>query len=218
MKMKLKGSCAILLAILAVGALASALAMAYAFRGGLSARSTPSRLEAVLARHVRQWAMPSHERARSNPIHASEEVIAEARSHFADHCALCHANDGSGETKTGRSLYPRAPDMRLPATQALSDGELFWIIENGIPLSGMPAWSEPGSEQESWKLVHFIRRLPKLSRQELLEMEALNPRGPEEWREREDEERFLRGDDQAEPGPRDDDQGRPSDPRHSPVR
>ena len=63
-------------------------------------------------------------------------MIAEGRDHFADHCATCHANDGSGNTEMGRGLYPKAPDMRLPATQNLSDAELFYIIENGVRLTG----------------------------------------------------------------------------------
>jgi len=192
----------IILAILAAGVLVSGLAIVYVLRGGISARPVPSRVEAVVARKVRHWAVPSEARARGNPVQPTEEVMERARSHFADHCALCHANDGSGDTKMGRNLYPRVPDMRLPATQVLTDGEMFWIIENGVRLTGMPAWSEPGSEKASWELVHFIRRLPKLSRREILEMEALNPRGPEEWREREEEERFLRGVQEAEPTPR----------------
>jgi hypothetical protein len=86
--------------------------------------------------------------------------------------------------------------MRLRATQRLSDGELFYIIENGVRLTGMPAWATPGSEEESWKLVHFIRHLPRLAPEELIEMERLNPRSAAEWRELEQEEQFLRGEDE----------------------
>lgn len=59
----------------------------------------------------------------------------------------------------------------------------------------MPAWATPGSEEESWKLVHFIRHLPRLAPEEIIEMEHLNPRGPAEWREFEQEEQFLQGED-----------------------
>ena len=104
----------------------------------------------------------------------------------------------------GRNLYPRAPDMRLPATQGLSDGELFYIIENGIRLTGMPAWGTSGSEEESWKLVHLIRKLPRLTPEELFEMEQLNPRSAGEWRELEEEEHFLHSQDDQ---PRQDRQG-----------
>ena len=73
-----------------------------------------------------------------NPVSFSDAVWVESRAHFADHCAGCHANDGSGNTEVGRNLYPRAPDMRLAETQRLTDGELYWIIENGVRLTGMP--------------------------------------------------------------------------------
>jgi len=66
-------------------------------------------------------------------------LIAEAKAHFADHCAICHANNGSGNTEIGRNLYPKAPDMRLPQTLNLTDGELYYTIHNGIRLTGMPA-------------------------------------------------------------------------------
>jgi len=109
----------------------------------------------------------------------------DAREHFADHCAQCHANNGSGDTEMGKNLYPRAPDMRLPATQNLSDGELYYIIRNGVPLTGMPAWGEPHTDQddESWQLVLFIRHLSHLTPEEIKDMENYNPIGKMEKEE-----------------------------------
>src|SRR5262245_17421893 len=131
---------------------------------GFSAREQPTVFERGVARTVRQWAVPSNAREMKNPVAINTEVMLEARAHWADHCAGCHANNGSGETEMGRNLYPKAPDMRAPDTQQLSDGELFFIIENGIRLTGMPAWSDgtPKSAEASWKLVHFIRHLPQV--------------------------------------------------------
>jgi mono/diheme cytochrome c family protein len=174
-----------------------ALAAGTALRGGVSARTEPPALEAALARRVRGWAIPAAARSAANPVPGTPEVLAEARAHFADHCASCHGNDGSGRTPMGRGLYPRPPDMRAPATQALSDGELFWIIENGVRLTGMPGWGGEGKPEQSWKLVRFIRHLPRVAPDELQEMERLNPRGPDEWKELEEEERFLEGSGEA---------------------
>ena len=139
----------------------------------------------------------------TNPVEYSGEVIAEGRAHFADHCAICHANDGSGDTPMGRGMWPKAPDMRLAQTQNLSDGELFWIIENGIRFTGMPAWSTGTKDGEtaSWHLVHFIRRLPKLTPEEIEEMESLNPKPPAEIRQQIEEEEFLKGGTKPPPAP-----------------
>ncbi len=182
-----------LLAFLATALSIAATGSVLFLRGGISAKPEPPRLEAGLARRARSLLIPASGRELRNPLPATPEILAEGRAHFADHCASCHANDGGGDTPLGRGLYPRAPDMRRPETQRLTDGELFWIIENGVRFTGMPAWGEPGRESESWELVHFIRHLPELTPEEKLQMERLNPRGPEAWREMEQDERFLRG-------------------------
>jgi hypothetical protein len=162
---------------------------------GIGARSEPSSVEVSVARAARHLAIPASERSRGNPIPVTNESIRAGLEHWADHCATCHANDGGGDTEIGGALSPRAPDMRLPATQDLTDGELFYIIENGVKLTGMPAWGTGSAENEedSWHLVNFIRRLPQLTDDELAEMDELNPRGPAEWRALEEERQFLTG-------------------------
>jgi mono/diheme cytochrome c family protein len=162
---------------------------------GFSTRQPPTALETFLARAARRWAVPEDARTQTNPAPNTPEVLAEARAHWADHCATCHANNGSGEAEMGRNLYPRAPDMRGLATQNLTDGELFFIIQNGIRLTGMPAWGAGTAHdaQDSWKLVHFIRHLPQVSPPEAAEMEKMNPRTPAELDEERAEEEFLNG-------------------------
>lgn len=187
--MRLRWCCGILLALVLAGLASGALLL----RGGISARPGPSALEAAVARRVRNLAIPGAAEVARNPLQASRRVVAEGLAHFADHCAGCHANDGSGLTPLGQGLYPRAPDMRAEATQALTDGALFYIIENGVRLTGMPAWGGAGQPEETWKLVHFIRHLPSLTPEERALMRRLNPRSPDEWRELQDEEEFLRG-------------------------
>jgi mono/diheme cytochrome c family protein len=154
---------------------------------GISARAEPGPVETAVARTMRRLAIPRDARDRQNPAAATAEVINAGMAHYADHCAACHANDGSGETQIGLGLYPRPPDMRLPDTQSLSDGELFYIIENGVRLTGMPAWGTgtPESGEETWHLVHFIRQLPKLTPQQLERMAMFNPKSSEELRTKE---------------------------------
>ncbi len=169
---------------------------------GWSAREKPSVVEQWAARMARQIAVPADAAAKTNPIAYTPEILIEARAHWADHCASCHANDGSGETSLGQHLYPPAPDMRLPATQRLTDGELMFIIENGVRLTGMPSWGRDGHTQDdSWKLVHFIRHLPDVTFEEKKGMEKMNPKSPDELREEENEERFLRGEQPNESQP-----------------
>ena len=163
---------------------------------GFSARPEPGRIESYLAPKFRNLAIGRKAGDLRNPVARSPEVIANGREHFADHCATCHANDGSGDTPIGRNLYPRVPDLRLAPTQKLSDGEIFYIIENGIRLTGMPAWGtgHQTGEESSWMLVHFIRHLPELSEAELETMARLNPVPPGEVRQRILEEQLLETD------------------------
>ncbi len=173
----------------------SVLVGVYFVTAGVSARPQPGALETFIARTVRNLAIGWHTGHEPNPVPNTEEAIAEGRAHFADHCASCHANDGRGDTEMGRGLYPRAPDMRLAATQNLEDHELFYIIENGIRLTGMPAWGTgtKAGEEESWRLVRFIRHLPQVTPEEIEQMEGLNPKSPEQIRRQIEEERFLGG-------------------------
>ncbi len=169
------------------------------FTSGFSAKTEPHALEVFIARQIRHLAIPIETRNAPNPIPLDPDVIKESLAHFADHCALCHANDGSGETLIGKKVYPKAPDLRLADTQSMSDGEIFWVIHNGIRFTAMPAWGEgdPAEDKDSWKLVHFIRHLPQLTPEELDQMKALNPKTQKDLEEEAAFSQFLQGDDSA---------------------
>jgi mono/diheme cytochrome c family protein len=175
-----------------VVALAGTLAL---FHAGIGARPAPSALETIVARRARHLLVPRAMRDMPNPLPRTEEALRAGREHWADHCAICHGNDGRGDTAIGNGTYPRAPDMRLAATQRLTDGELFYIIENGVRFTAMPAWGtgDPSPTSESWNLVHFIRHLPELGPGEIAEMERLNPKTARERQDEEESRRFLNG-------------------------
>jgi mono/diheme cytochrome c family protein len=160
-------------------------------RRGFSARDNPSALEAFVARTARKLSISASERDARNPFTPTAEVLSEARAHFADHCATCHANDGSGKTEIGQNLYPKPPDMRQSETQNLTDGQIYYIIHNGIRLTGMPAWGGPGKDDDSWKLVLFIQHLPRMTSEEMKEMERFNPKSAMDRAEEENEQLFL---------------------------
>ena len=166
---------------------------------GFSARAEPSKTETMLALYARDTAMPSTARNLRNPVHLSVEVQQEAMAHFADHCAVCHGNNGSGQTMFGKGMYPKPPDLRLPRTQNMTDGEIFYILENGIRMSGMPAFGGEDTADGSWKLVSFIRHLPRLTPDEEAQMESLNPKTPDELQEEKEEQQFLNGDPPPKP-------------------
>lgn len=143
-------------------------------RRGFSALATPSAVEELAATTARKMAVPSSYRQLHNPIPPSPENFHRGMAHFADHCATCHANDGSGQTIFGKGLYPKPPDLRAAATQNKSDGELYYTIDNGVRLSGMPAFSSIHTPEKSWRLILFIRHLPQITPEELNEMKELN--------------------------------------------
>jgi mono/diheme cytochrome c family protein len=186
-----------------IGLAVVAIGWSYVSGRGVSAREEPSEIEKVVARRMRHLAIPRGAREQQNPVASSPEVIEEGLAHFADHCAICHANDGSGDSEIGRNLYPKPPDMRATDTQSLTDGELFYIIQNGVRLTGMPAWGGRHGEDahETWHLVHFIRHLPKLTPEERARMAQLNPKTADEWRAEEEARKAAEGAGAGKPTP-----------------
>ena len=166
--------------VLVVGAIAVGGVLAYVRSTGLRSQATPGALETRIARAVRSTAIPSGEKARGNPLANSREAANEGLQHFARYCALCHGNDGTGQkTPLGNGLFPKPSNLRSDLTQQLTDGELFYIIENGVRFTGMPAFgtgvrTEAGNRQ-TWQLVTFVRRLPTITAAEIGWMESLNP-------------------------------------------
>jgi predicted CXXCH cytochrome family protein len=130
-------------------------------RRGFRATTEPLSIELTLARSLRDAAIPARERDARNPIPLTAQNFRTGHDEFLARCAVCHGYDGSGRTPVGTSLYPRVPDLRAAPTQNLSDGEIHYFIENGIQLTGMPAWGNiyRRSGDKSWDLVLYIRSL-----------------------------------------------------------
>jgi mono/diheme cytochrome c family protein len=149
-------------------------------RRGFSALAKPSAMEEFAATTARKLAVPSTYRELRNPIAPSTENIRGGMEHFAYHCAVCHGNDGGGHTTFGKGMYPKPPDLRAAGTQNKSDGELYYTIENGVRLSGMPAFSGTHTVEQTWRLVLFIRHLPQITPEELNEMKGWDPKSEAE--------------------------------------
>jgi mono/diheme cytochrome c family protein len=127
-----------------------------------TAHKRPSRAETTLANTAKDVVIPIEAGMKKNPLPETDEVSSQGRQVFLASCALCHGADGRGETPIGLNMYPPAMDMTSPHVQHWSDAELFWIIENGVRLTGMPSWQSSISEDDTWKLARFIHNLPRL--------------------------------------------------------
>ncbi len=113
------------------------------------------------------WAAPEEERARTNPVPVSADALRQGRAVYHQHCPLCHGVSGRGEGPAARvhsRRSTRAPkDLTDPKVQAeMTDGEIFWKTAAGLREDGKvshPAYRGVISDDDLWRLVHFIRSL-----------------------------------------------------------
>jgi mono/diheme cytochrome c family protein len=157
----------LLICVVAIG-----VAFTVARRGGLAADKEPGGVERTVAGRLVRLSIPSEADRQQNPFANDADAWKEARAHYADHCAICHGRDGKAESEVGENMYPKASDLTHPDVQQRSDGALFYIIQNGIRWTGMPAWKNEHSPDETWKLVTFIRKAPTLTEADLRTEEA----------------------------------------------
>jgi mono/diheme cytochrome c family protein len=159
-------------ALITVALVTAALLVAgYVSLNNLFFASAPAgSVETSLARRARNLSIPSGARQARNPFAGQADAWREALDHYAEHCESCHAYDGHGGGEVGRNLNPRTPDMAQARTQQMTDGELFYIVQNGVRWTGMPAWKSDHTPEESWRLVSFIRHIPSLSAAEMREI------------------------------------------------
>jgi predicted CXXCH cytochrome family protein len=152
------------LLILVIAVIGGALVIHRGFR----ATNRPGAIETALARTLRNYSIPGAARKEKNPLKPTPQNVRDGRDAFVAKCQTCHGHDGSGLTPVGQSLNPRVPDLRAAPTQNLTDGEIHYIIENGVELTGMPAWGNPHQVQkvDGWKLVLYIRSFRPLAHEE----------------------------------------------------
>ena len=100
-------------------------------------------------------------RSDKSPITASEENIRAGRGNFTSYCMVCHGLDGQNTgVPFADKTAPPVPALNSASVQAFSDGQLHWIIRNGISPSGMPAAKDLFHDEEIWQMVLYIRHLP----------------------------------------------------------
>ena len=148
-------------------AVAVVVVWAVVLRKGLSADAPPGPVETAIARRLVVLSIPSAIRSRTNPHAAQPDTWRSAADHFADHCAICHGADGRGRTPFASTMYPPVPDLASDAVQRLSDGAIFAVIQHGVRWTGMPAFASSHDEDETWRLVSFVRQVPRLTADDL---------------------------------------------------
>jgi mono/diheme cytochrome c family protein len=130
------------------------------FQIKLDALQEPGHLETVLVTRAKHILVRQSSRDGIPPAPTNLQAsIEEGDKLFGTECAACHGLDGHKPTDAGRWMYPRASDLTSPEVQQYSDRELFWIVKNGIRLSGMPAFGRVESDEHIWNLAHYVRAL-----------------------------------------------------------
>jgi mono/diheme cytochrome c family protein len=147
------------LLVVAVGAAIFAASGAY----NIAALNPPGKIETRLATFALNRSVAKRALAGKNPLTASPQVLREGLAHYKENCVVCHGAPGVDVSELGQGLNPPAPDLTLPRVQARPDGQVFWIVSNGIRTTGMPAFSPTHKPDEIWKLVAFIRHLEEIT-------------------------------------------------------
>jgi mono/diheme cytochrome c family protein len=126
----------------------------------LDALQEPGHLETVFATQAKHLLVRWSSREGIPPAPTNLQAsIEEGDKLYGTECAMCHGPDGHTATDAGRWMYPRASDLISSAVQQYSDRELFWIVKNGIRLSGMPGFGKVESDEHVWNLAHYLRTL-----------------------------------------------------------
>ena len=137
----------------------------------VAASRSPSRFESRLALYAATKSIQKHASTRTNPV-SGPEALRGGLAHFKENCVMCHGAPGVPEEELGMGLNPPAPDLTLPQIQRMTDGQLFWVIQNGIRMTGMPAFGPTHNEREIWTLVAFVRHLPEITAAEQQALKA----------------------------------------------
>ena len=120
----------------------------------------PSRLDTKLVREIKEEITIGGEDLK-NPVARSEAAVTRGAEHFQHHCQICHGLDGQNTgVPFASKMSPPVADLKAPHVQEYTDGQLKWIIENGIRYTGMPAWKGIIDDSEMWHIVHYLRALP----------------------------------------------------------
>jgi plastocyanin len=150
----------VILAILLVIAGGVALTLSFFLLSARRALDEPNPLAITIAESGKGFLIPGDAQGRANPVSSNPEILAAAQKDYTARCVVCHGEDGKGQTTLGTHMYPRAADLTASRTQSKSDGSIFWLVQNGLPHTGMPGWQGVLTDDQIWQLVVYLRELP----------------------------------------------------------
>ncbi len=124
----------------------------------LSALEEPSTIETRLATAAKRWFVSRGARGVSLPVVLNEaQSVERGAATYGVSCSFCHGIGGRRPIDVGLWMYPRSPELGASAVGQWTDAELFWIIKNGIRLTGMPGFAQIHSDEEIADLVRYVR-------------------------------------------------------------
>jgi mono/diheme cytochrome c family protein len=132
----------------------------------------PSSLEKAVAGAVLKRSLARRAPTTTNPL-TGPDVVRAGLAHYREMCVTCHGAPGVDASEAGEGLNPPAPDLTLSSVQGKTDGELFWIVQQGVRMTGMPAFGPTHKEPEIWKIVAFLRHLPQVTKDEQSALKAV---------------------------------------------
>jgi len=132
----------------------------------MSAAAKPGKMESAIAPWALARSMARRAPEQSNPFANDPSVLPSGLAHYRVNCVLCHGAPDVEPAELAQGLNPPAPALESAETQSLADGQIFWIVKNGIRLTGMPAFGPTHGGEEIWHIVAFVRHLPKITEEE----------------------------------------------------
>jgi mono/diheme cytochrome c family protein len=152
----------VLLAVLLV--LCATGAAVYVFSGAYDVAAVPIQrgfLEQQLAR-ISDKSVARHAAGIQVPPLADPAMQKAGAAHYRDMCVTCHGAPGVKPSEIGAGLNPHPPNL-VHSAGDMAPNEIYWIVKNGVKMTGMPAFGPTHDERELWSMVAFIEQLPKMS-------------------------------------------------------
>lgn len=126
----------------------------------ISALHPHQKVTLAILNEVRERSIAFHSKDVTAPPVVDPSVLLAGQKHFQEICRLCHGAPGFRRERFADTLYPNPPYLGSRDIQSMSDKEIYWVIKNGIKMTGMPAFGRMYHDEELWGIVKTVRSLP----------------------------------------------------------